>query len=119
MIFRNFYISVYNILIYNLHLGGIYIKLKIFLIFLLLFVCIGLSCVSAQDNQTNDSMIMEEGLIEGNVVSGGNDGDFSELNDTIYNSDNFLKLEKDYVYNSSKDENFSSGIVIEKDNFVY
>lgn len=61
---------------------------------------------------------MEESLIEDDLVSDVNEGDFSELNDTIYSSDNFLKLEKDYVYNSAKDENFSSGIVIEKDNFV-
>lgn len=78
---------------------------------------IGLSCVSAQDNQTNDS-IMEECLIDDDLVSDVNEGDFSQLNDTIYSSDNFLKLEKDYVYDSEKDENFSSGIVIEKDNFV-
>lgn len=84
---------------------------------MLLFVFIGLSCVSAQDNQTDDSN-MGESLIDEDLSLDVNEGDFSQLNDIIYSSDNFLRLEKDYVYNSAKDENFSSGIVIEKDNFV-
>lgn len=61
---------------------------------------------------------MGESLIDEDLSLDVNEGDFSQLNDTIYSSDNFLRLEKDYVYNSAKDENFSLGIVIEKDNFV-
>ena len=102
----------------KLNNGGIFIKSKLIIVALSLFVLISsLSCVSAvADNQTDFSAqvdVEEETLTDVSTDV----GNFNDLNELIDSSGNNLVLNKDYKFNSSTDIDFY-GFTINNDNYV-
>ena len=89
-------------------LGDIFIKRKIILVALLMFVLVSLTAVSAVDtNQTDDIATEESDTVTQDILSDGN-GDFNTLNDEINSvAGNTFKLERNYKYNPEKDSNYS------------
>ena len=76
---------------------------RIVLIFLFLIMSMGL--VSAQDD-LNDTM-------QADIIMADEVGSFEELENAIINANGTLEITKDY-----KNDNYSDGIRIEKDNLV-
>lgn len=107
-------------------MGEIYIRSKIFLATTVLLVLITLTCVSAADNQTGqtvaiesendyDLTVIEENQVteENHVIEESDNGTFTALQEKISNAEegSTVTLENDYTY----DEVFNTrGIVIEK-----
>lgn len=83
-------------------------KRKIFLIALMMFVLISITCVSAVGNtQTLHNTTQH------------NASDFTTLNSNLNNNTaNSHQLHKDYAYNSTKDIEYRNGIHIDRDNYV-
>ena len=100
-------------------LGDIFIRRKIILVALLMFVLVSLTAVSAADtNQTDDITTEESNTVTQDILSDGN-SDFNTLNDEINSiTGNTFKLERNYKYDSEKDSNYSEGIEINKDNLI-
>lgn len=97
-----------------------YIRSKIFLATIVLLVLIRLTCVSAADNQTGQTMAIESEnehdltvTEENQVIEESDNGTFTALQEKISNAEegSTVTLENDYTY----DEVFNTrGIVIEK-----
>ncbi len=105
---------------------------KIMMLAILLVSLLAISAVSAVDNTTSDVVGVEETTDE--VVSVENDyyvtelvderidylssnldGTFSDLASDVANANGELVLTKNYVYDSSKDSNYTNGIIIDKE----
>ena len=105
---------------------------KIMMLAILLVSLLAISAVSAADNVTSDVVGVEETTDE--VVSVENDyyvtelvderidylssnldSTFSDLASDVANANGELVLTKNYVYDSSKDSNYTNGIIIDKE----
>ena len=87
---------------------------------MIIFLAI-LGCANAADNETTDLMAVEDTIDSAPIANGGA-GDFSQLNDTISKAEKpEIKLETDYIFNSTKDGDFKlddDGNVIIFDSFT-
>ena len=112
--------KIKSILYKNFIIGGDIIKSKIVFTALILFILISLTCVSAAEDNHTDVVGDVSDSVTDVILTEENDdtGNFTNLNNLIAGTDNELKLEKDYTYDSSKDSSFKNGIVIDKDNYV-
>ena len=76
-------------------------------------------CVSAVDANQTDLKAEVHDIMEDEALTDENAdfGNFTDLNELISHSDNELKLDKNYKFNSSQDKDFD-GFTISKDNYV-
>ena len=105
---------------------------KIMILTILLVSLLAVSAVSAADNVTsniasayeatdevvgvdNDNQVIDSFDGRNNILSANPDGTFTDLANEIANATGELKLTKNYVYDSSKDSKYSSGIEIKKE----
>lgn len=88
------------------------IKNKLVIISLILIALFAISSVSAEENITD----INEGADL--LATDSSTGNFNDLNNTISESSDELSLNQDYVYDSDSDTNFTSGVVISKNNFT-
>lgn len=99
-------------------MGEIFIKVKIIFTVLFVLVFLGLSCVSAEENQTDlavDDFGQDPEIL---TVDNEDSGSFTELKTKIAESGNELKLEKDYKYIGEADSEVINGIEVEKSDYV-
>lgn len=87
------------------------IKNKLVIISLILIALFAISSVSAEENMSD---INDVDLLS----TDSSTGNFNDLNNTISESSDELSLNQDYVYDSDSDTNFTSGVVISKNNFT-
>lgn len=99
-------------------MGEIFIKVKIIFTVLFVLVFLGLSCVSAEENQTDlavDDFGQDPEIL---TVDNEDSGSFTELKTKIAESGNELKLEKDYRYIKGADSATIDGFDIGNSNYV-
>ena len=97
--------------------GGIFIKKKLTLILLILFVLVTISCVSAaDDNQTDEIVTIDEDSINEEILTDENTetGTFSDFvaEMTASGPGKTFELTKDYTYNPETDSAYSTGMPI-------
>ena len=99
---------------------------KIILISVFLLAILTIGSVSANDNMTEELSSIDDEvtaeiddlnteLTEGNEAENGT---FADLNQLISESEDSVVLKHDYSFNSTRDEGYKSGIVIQKSNLV-
>ena len=99
---------------------------RIILVSIFLLAILTIGSVSANDNMTEElSSIDDEvtaeiddmntGLTEENEADNGT---FADLNQLISESEDSVVLKHDYIFNSTRDEGYKNGIVIQKSNLV-
>ena len=98
---------------------------RIICILILVSVLISLSTISAADNSTIEDLSTADGdeLISTDVSLDENLGqgevkNFTQLNAEIQSGGNQIKLEGNYIYNSSEDSSYVNGIQLSKSNLV-
>ena len=99
---------------------------RIILVSIFLLAILTIGSVSANDNMTEELSSIDDEvtaeiddlnteLTEGNEAENGT---FADLNQLISESEDSVTLKHDYSFNSTRDEGYKSGIVIQKSNLV-
>ena len=72
--------------------------------------------LTSMDEVVNKSDVLGDSLLNDNsILSDENDASFTDLNNLINGGDTLITLQGDYVFDSTKDSDYSEGIVIDRE----